>query len=189
MAGKDPAASRQDVARPKRSRSISAMSISAGSISSCRRASIPTEATSSAPRSGASLPPSGQTVSHSLERQTMELGLRDYTRADLEAVRAAGERLHIKVVGMARIAPDVPPILQRRQSRRSPSLAPCRPAQPSRKPWPTGSNRPRPPKESKTDEHSLRRRHAAGARPCARAKSGSGDPDDTAGAGGKRRGP
>ena len=52
-----------------------------------------------------------QTVSRSIERQTMELGLRDYTRADLEAARAAGERLHIKVVGLARIASDVPPDL------------------------------------------------------------------------------
>jgi hypothetical protein len=27
--------------------------------------------------------------------------------ADLEAARAAGEKLHVKVVGLARIAPDV----------------------------------------------------------------------------------
>ncbi len=48
-----------------------------------------------------------ETVNRSLDRQTMELGLREYTRADLETVRAAGERLHIKVVGLARIASDV----------------------------------------------------------------------------------
>ncbi len=41
----------------------------------------------------------------------MELGLRDYTRADLEALRDAGEVLHVKVVGLARIAPDVTPEL------------------------------------------------------------------------------
>jgi Arc/MetJ-type ribon-helix-helix transcriptional regulator len=50
-------------------------------------------------------------VSRSLTRHTLELGLRDYSRADLEAVKAAGERLHIKVVGLARISPDVTPEL------------------------------------------------------------------------------
>jgi Arc/MetJ-type ribon-helix-helix transcriptional regulator len=51
------------------------------------------------------------TVSRTLDRHTLELGLRDYTRADLETVRKAGETLHIKVVGLARIAPDVTPEL------------------------------------------------------------------------------
>lgn len=51
------------------------------------------------------------TVSQTLDRHTLELGLRDYTRADLETVRKAGETLHIKVVGLARIAPDVTPEL------------------------------------------------------------------------------
>ncbi len=51
------------------------------------------------------------TVSQTLDRHTLELGLRDYTRADLESVRKAGEMLHIKVVGLARIAPDVTPEL------------------------------------------------------------------------------
>ena len=50
-------------------------------------------------------------VSQSIVRHTLELGLRDYSRADLEAVMAAGERLQIKVVGLARIAPDVSPEL------------------------------------------------------------------------------
>lgn len=50
-------------------------------------------------------------VSKSLERHTMELGLRDYSVADLEAVRGAGEVLHIKVVGLARFDPDVTPEL------------------------------------------------------------------------------
>jgi hypothetical protein len=43
----------------------------------------------------------------------LELGLRDYSRADLEAVKAAGEKLHVKVVGLARIATDVTPELAR----------------------------------------------------------------------------
>jgi Arc/MetJ-type ribon-helix-helix transcriptional regulator len=51
------------------------------------------------------------TVNQTLDRHTLELGLRDYTRADLETVRKAGEMLHIKVVGLARIAPDVTPEL------------------------------------------------------------------------------
>ncbi|WP_282063848.1 CopG family transcriptional regulator [Roseobacter litoralis] len=53
----------------------------------------------------------GEVVSKSLERHTMELGLRDYTVADLETVRDAGEMLHVKVVGLARIDPDVTPEL------------------------------------------------------------------------------
>ena len=52
-------------------------------------------------------------VSQSLERHTMELGLRDYSVADLEAIRAAGEMLHVKVVGLARIDADVTPELAR----------------------------------------------------------------------------
>ena len=55
----------------------------------------------------------GEVVSRSLERHTMELGLRDYTVADLEALRDAGEVLHVKVVGLARIDPDVTPDLAR----------------------------------------------------------------------------
>lgn len=52
-----------------------------------------------------------ETVSKSIERHTMELGLRDYSRSDLEAVRLAGEILHVKVVGLARIDADVTPEL------------------------------------------------------------------------------
>jgi Arc/MetJ-type ribon-helix-helix transcriptional regulator len=50
-------------------------------------------------------------VTQSIDRHTLELGLRDYSRADLEAVKAAGEKLHVKVVGLARIAADVTPEL------------------------------------------------------------------------------
>ena len=52
-------------------------------------------------------------VSRSLERKTLELGLRDIGVADLEAAAAAGEKLHVKVVGLLRIAPDVMPDLAR----------------------------------------------------------------------------
>lgn len=51
----------------------------------------------------------GEVVSKSLERHTMELGLRDYSLADLEALRDAGEVLHVKVVGLARFDPDITP--------------------------------------------------------------------------------
>jgi Arc/MetJ-type ribon-helix-helix transcriptional regulator len=53
----------------------------------------------------------GEEVRKSIVRHTLELGLRHYTRADLEAIKAAGEKLHIKVLGLASIAPDVTPAL------------------------------------------------------------------------------
>ena len=53
----------------------------------------------------------GEEVRKSIVRHTLELGLRHYTRTDLEAVKAAGEKLHIKVLGLATIAPDVTPAL------------------------------------------------------------------------------
>jgi Arc/MetJ-type ribon-helix-helix transcriptional regulator len=53
----------------------------------------------------------GDVVAKSIERHTMELGLRDYSVADLQELRDAGEVLHVKVVGLARIAADVTPEL------------------------------------------------------------------------------
>lgn len=44
-------------------------------------------------------------------RQTLDLGLRRYTKADLEAVKASGEKLSIKVLGLVTIDTDVPPSL------------------------------------------------------------------------------
>jgi Arc/MetJ-type ribon-helix-helix transcriptional regulator len=49
----------------------------------------------------------------SVARKTLDLGLRHYSRADLEAARARGERLHINVLGLASIASDVTPELAR----------------------------------------------------------------------------
>jgi len=46
-------------------------------------------------------------VAQSLGRHTLELGLRDFTVADLEAAASAGEKLHVRIVGLARIAPGV----------------------------------------------------------------------------------
>jgi Arc/MetJ-type ribon-helix-helix transcriptional regulator len=51
------------------------------------------------------------TVKQSVARNRLELGLRRYTREDLEAVQAAGETLHIQVLGLATIADDVSPEL------------------------------------------------------------------------------
>ncbi len=52
-------------------------------------------------------------VKQSVARHQLDLGLRQYTRQDLEAVQAAGERLHIQVLGLAVIAADVSPELAR----------------------------------------------------------------------------
>lgn len=49
----------------------------------------------------------GSAVSQSIDRYELQLGLFDITRADLEAIATAGEKLHLKVVGLARIATDV----------------------------------------------------------------------------------
>ena len=50
-------------------------------------------------------------VKQSVTRQHLDLGLRQYNRQDLEAVKAAGERLQIQVLGLAVIAADVSPEL------------------------------------------------------------------------------
>lgn len=52
-------------------------------------------------------------VSKSVARLRLDLGLRRYTRKDLEATRAAGEILHIQVLGLVAIASDVTPELAR----------------------------------------------------------------------------
>ena len=49
----------------------------------------------------------------SVARQSLDLGLRHFSREDLEAVRAAGQTLHIHVLGLASIAGDVTPELAR----------------------------------------------------------------------------
>lgn len=46
-------------------------------------------------------------------RHSLDLGLRHYTRADLEEVRDAGRTLQIRVLGLATIAADVTPELAR----------------------------------------------------------------------------
>ena len=46
-------------------------------------------------------------VKQSITRHTLELGLRRYSREELEAVRAAGEKLRIRILGLATIDEDV----------------------------------------------------------------------------------
>jgi len=52
-----------------------------------------------------------EAVRETVARKTLVLGLQHYTRRDLEAVRAAGEKLEIRVLGLATIADDVTPEL------------------------------------------------------------------------------
>jgi Arc/MetJ-type ribon-helix-helix transcriptional regulator len=52
-------------------------------------------------------------VTRTIDRRQLDVGLRRYSRADLEVARAAGERLHIQVLGLAIIAADVSPELAR----------------------------------------------------------------------------
>ena len=52
-------------------------------------------------------------VKQSTVRKSLDLGLRNYSREDLEAARQSGEMLHINVLGLATIAQDVSPELAR----------------------------------------------------------------------------
>jgi Arc/MetJ-type ribon-helix-helix transcriptional regulator len=52
-----------------------------------------------------------EVVRKSVARKTLDLGLRYFGRAELEAVRDRGEVLHINILGLARIADDVTPEL------------------------------------------------------------------------------
>jgi Arc/MetJ-type ribon-helix-helix transcriptional regulator len=46
-------------------------------------------------------------------RRTLVLGLQEYSRRDLEAIRQSREKLRIQVLGLVRIADDVSPELAR----------------------------------------------------------------------------
>jgi len=48
-----------------------------------------------------------EAVKRTVARKTLVLGVQHYTRRDLEAVRAAGEKLQINALGLASIADDV----------------------------------------------------------------------------------
>lgn len=48
-----------------------------------------------------------EAVRRTVSRKELVLGLQHYTRDDLEAVRAGGETLEIKVLGLASLAEDI----------------------------------------------------------------------------------
>jgi len=52
-----------------------------------------------------------EAIRQAITRKTLMLGLQRYTRQDLEAVRAAGQRLQISVLGLASFADDISPEL------------------------------------------------------------------------------
>jgi Arc/MetJ-type ribon-helix-helix transcriptional regulator len=51
------------------------------------------------------------TAKQAIARKRVELGLRHFSREDLEELRATGQMLHIRVLGLASIANDVTPEL------------------------------------------------------------------------------
>jgi len=50
-------------------------------------------------------------VTRSVSSKNLDLGLRHLSREELESAKAAGRRLHIRVLGLVRIAQDVSPEL------------------------------------------------------------------------------
>jgi Arc/MetJ-type ribon-helix-helix transcriptional regulator len=50
-------------------------------------------------------------IDRTVTRRTLVLGIQQFSRADLERIRAAGETVRIRVLGLAVIADDVPPEL------------------------------------------------------------------------------
>ena len=71
-------------------------------------------------------------VKQSVARKSLELGLRLDSREDLEEARAAGQTLHIHVLGLASIASDVTPQLASATMPRSLCWEHCTPARKSR---------------------------------------------------------
>jgi Arc/MetJ-type ribon-helix-helix transcriptional regulator len=53
----------------------------------------------------------GDVIKQTVRRKSLVLGLQHYSRADLEAVRDAGQKLQIQVLGLASIGADVTPEL------------------------------------------------------------------------------
>jgi Arc/MetJ-type ribon-helix-helix transcriptional regulator len=53
----------------------------------------------------------GDVIKQTVARKSLVLGLQHYSRADLEAVRDAGQKLQIQVLGLASIGADVTPEL------------------------------------------------------------------------------
>ena len=55
----------------------------------------------------------GDAVRSAVARNDVTLGLRTYSRAELETLRHAGQTVHIRGLGLTSIAPDVSPELAR----------------------------------------------------------------------------
>ena len=53
----------------------------------------------------------GEALKQVVARKMLVLGLQQFTAADLQAVKAAGQKLQIRVLGLASISPDVTPEL------------------------------------------------------------------------------
>jgi len=53
----------------------------------------------------------GEAVRQAVSRKTLVLGIQHYSKHDLEALKAAGETLQIRVLGLATIDPAVTPEL------------------------------------------------------------------------------
>ncbi|MGH8172187.1 MAG: hypothetical protein ACREPX_03510 [Rhodanobacteraceae bacterium] len=54
-----------------------------------------------------------ETVQQTVKRRSLLLGLQHISRADLEQLQSEGRLIDLRVVGLARIAPDVTPALAR----------------------------------------------------------------------------
>jgi Arc/MetJ-type ribon-helix-helix transcriptional regulator len=54
-----------------------------------------------------------EVVRQAVTRKSVDLGLRTFTREDLEAAKEVGQMLDVRVLGLATIAPDVTPELAR----------------------------------------------------------------------------
>ena len=54
---------------------------------------------------------SAPAIDHTVARRTLVLGTQHFSRRDLEALRDAGEQVHIRVLGLATVADEVPPEL------------------------------------------------------------------------------
>jgi Arc/MetJ-type ribon-helix-helix transcriptional regulator len=53
----------------------------------------------------------GEAVKQAVARKTLVLGIQHFTKADLLAAKASGEKIHVRVLGLASIALDVTPAL------------------------------------------------------------------------------
>lgn len=53
----------------------------------------------------------GPALDRTVARRTLVLGTQHFSRTDLEALRDAGEQVHIRVLGLASLAEDVTPDL------------------------------------------------------------------------------